>query len=67
MCFVLGWTGGAPRLRQLDDAEFEFVDRGAALTIYVPEMLVVFSSFFVPSPLNEQKIALVILWGVGAS
>jgi hypothetical protein len=33
----------------LDDAEFEFVDRGAALTIYVREMLVVFSSFFVPS------------------
>lgn len=64
MCFVLVWTRGAPRLRQLDDADFEFVDRGAVLTIYVPEMLVVFSSFFVPSPLKELEIALAVLWAL---
>ena len=39
MCFVLVWTGGAARLRQMDDAQFRFVERGALLTVFVPAML----------------------------
>jgi hypothetical protein len=63
MCFVLVWTGGAPRLRQLNDVDFEFVNRGAMLTIFVPAMLLLFSCFFIPSPFAESAIALAVLWG----
>ena len=64
MCFVLVWTGGAARLRQMDDAQFRFVEWGALLTVFVPAMLLLSSSVLVPSPLKELEIALVVLWAV---
>ena len=62
-CFVLVWTGGAARLRQMDDAQFRFVERGALLTVFVPAMLLLFSCFVIPSPFAESAIALAVLWG----
>lgn len=63
MCFVLVWTRGAARLRQMDDAQFRFVERGAMLTIFVPAMLVLSFSSIIPSPFADCAVGLAVLWG----